>query len=235
MKNLSFLLLVFWGVGVKAQWVSIPDTNFGTWLNTSYPGCMQGSNAIGWQMDTSCPAVMWDVPVHCNNQNIYDLTGIQYFDNLGVLNCSHNQLNSLPTLPSGLIWLSCNNNQLSSLPSLPPGLILLDCSGNLPLGVIPELPDSLDYFDCSNNSNLNCLPRLNKVIEFYFTGTSISCLPNYPQSNQFSNPALGSVPLCNLSNNIHGCPVFIPLDPIRNPRPPLQLPPNLHHQIPPRH
>src|SRR5688500_14626514 len=87
----------------KAQWVSIPDTNFGTWLNTNgYSACLQGNNSVGWQMDTTCPDVVNETVVNCVNKNIGDLTGIQYFDELIVLLCGQNDLTDLPSLPSDL-------------------------------------------------------------------------------------------------------------------------------------
>ncbi len=328
----------------KAQWVSIPDSNFGTWLDTNgYTSCMQGSNALGWQMDTTCSAIVNAANVNCGYRGIRDLTGIQYFDNLKVLICSYNhldsvpllpytlqtlncsanqlsilpalsnsltvldcsvnllnsltdlpdsltsltcynnqlnslpalpnllfylqcsvnlfdslptlpnsltyldctgnQLSSLPTLPNSLTFLGCNGNQLSSLPSLPDSLTLLSCYNNqlsslpilpnllmnlncednqlsslpiLPnsltqlrcggnqLSGLPELPDSLFFFECTNNLNLLCLPQLKKISEFYFYSTSITCLPNYPESNSLSNPSLNTVPLCSFFNP-NGC------------------------------
>ena len=390
-----------------AQWVSIPDDNFGTWLNSNgYSACMQGNNTIGWQMDTTCNAVISAGEVNCSFQQIIDLTGIQYFDNLDTLDCEANQLNilpplpnsltflwcgscqlsalptlpnylrqlscfnnqltSLPTLPNSLTYLSCRsnpltslptlpnaltylecrnsllssisslpvsltyldcyNNLLVSLPALPNSLIYLDCSFNqlssLPLlpnsldyldcfhnqlsilptlsasltslscgynqlislpalpnsltdfgcdrnqlsslpalpnslkllncynnqlsslptlpnslttlfcGInqlsslpalpnsltslecydnqlnsVPELPDSLSYFNCIDNPNLFCLPRLKKIKSFYFSDSSITCLPNYPQSNTYSYPALDTIPLCDLFN-ANGCAAY---------------------------
>jgi hypothetical protein len=48
--SLFFALSFFIG---KAQWVNIPDTNFGNWLVQYYPSnCVQGNPQIGFQMDT---------------------------------------------------------------------------------------------------------------------------------------------------------------------------------------
>ncbi len=223
----SFLILHFTFLISSAQWVSIPDTNFGTWLNTNgYSACMQGNNTTGWQMDTSCPAVVGATLIDCDNSNITDLTGIQYFNNLTVFACSYNQLTWLPVLPESLDWLRCSYNQLTSLPSLPGSLTGLNCYSNLltslpalpgsltwlscgvnQLNSIPELPDLLSDFHCENNPNLYCLPIL-KIIEYFsFDSTVITCLPNYPQGNISSNPPLSSVPVCGLFN-ANGCSVY---------------------------
>lgn len=78
-----FAVLVFAFSFSNAQWVNIPDANFRTWLSANgYASCMSGT-----MMDTTCSAVVNATSVDCNTLSIYDLTGIQYFDNLQFLNC----------------------------------------------------------------------------------------------------------------------------------------------------
>jgi hypothetical protein len=108
---LTFLISGFSFFVAQGQWVSIPDTNFGWWVNYYVSNtCMQGNNQVGWQLDTTCPYVVNATSVYCNNYNvgrwIHDLTGIQYFDNLVSLDCSdnHNPI-IFPSLPSGIIIL----------------------------------------------------------------------------------------------------------------------------------
>src|ERR1041385_820567 len=82
---------------LHAQWVSIPDTSFGKWLSThGYNSCLQGNSITGWQMDTTCPAVINSTSVSCYNIGIRNLSGIQYFDKLKNLVCRSNLLTSLP-------------------------------------------------------------------------------------------------------------------------------------------
>jgi hypothetical protein len=89
---------------VKAQWVNIPDTNFGTWLyNYHYFACMQGNNAIGWQMDTFCNAVVSTEELNCSGNGLVNLEGLQYFRNLSKLNCAYNAVVSLPLLSNRLL------------------------------------------------------------------------------------------------------------------------------------
>ncbi len=163
----------------KAQWVSIPDANFGTWLNFyGYSQCLQGNSMVGWQLDTTCNTVINTTGLYCVQQGIQDLTGIEYFDNLDTLRCNGNQLSTLPvlpiglkkldfgsnyfttlpTLPNGLKYLECFDNYLTTLSNLPTGLISLSC-GNNPLITLPTLPDSLTYLECYN-TQLIVMPSL---------------------------------------------------------------------------
>jgi hypothetical protein len=145
---------------------------------------------------------------------------------LTTLFCGVNQLDSLPALPQSLTRLYCNNNLLTSLPSLPDSLQRFYCFGNLltslpalpaslswidcsynQLSFLPTLPDSLHSFSCRVNTGLYCFPQLNKIIYFSFDSTGIICLPDYPQDNVSSVPALNSVSVCGLTNP-HGCPTY---------------------------
>jgi hypothetical protein len=74
------------------------------------------------------------------------------------IDCSRNNLFSLPKLPNSLEILWCYNNYLSSLPKLPNSLIQLHCYNNK-LSSLPELPNSLRQIYSSHN-NLSCLPEL---------------------------------------------------------------------------
>ncbi|MBL0054328.1 MAG: hypothetical protein IPP29_24040 [Bacteroidetes bacterium] len=86
----------------QAQYVTIPDTNFVTWLNANgYASCMNGN-----MIDTTCGAVVNATSVDCNGAGtpkIMDLTGIQFFDNLQDLDCSEYYQALPPNLPNALI------------------------------------------------------------------------------------------------------------------------------------
>jgi uncharacterized repeat protein (TIGR01451 family) len=164
----------------KAQWVSIPDTNFGKWLNThSFSVCLQGNSVTGWQMDTTCPAVVSATNVVCNASGIRDIEGIQYFDNLQNLYCTDNQLTGFPPLPPSLKNLLCYRNQISSLPALPSGLTSLDCSQNQ-LTVLPSLPSGVSNMNCASNQ-LSSLPALpNNLGQLLCFDNLLSSLPVLP-------------------------------------------------------
>ena len=230
------LFLCFCSVGsVKAQWVSIPDTNFGTWLNTNgYSTCLQGNNSVGWQMDTSCPVVVNATSIDCGNKDIHDIEGVQYFKNIWSLYCDYNQLDSLPPLPVGLTTLICTANFLTNLPPLPLGLTYLSCSSNqltslptLPpvlhdllcdynqLSNLPPLPNSLVWLDCFNNqlSSLPVLPNgLIRLACYYNQLVYLPALPNGLIYLHCHNNLLTSLPelpdsldYCMIKNNPITC------------------------------
>ncbi len=198
MKKQLLTLLFFigaWFCG-SAQWVSIPDTNFVYFLQTNFPNCMNGN-----LMDTTCYEVVNTTSMSCFNSQLYDLTGIQYFDNLQFLDCSGNHLDSLPLLPNSLTELFCRDNLLSSLPILSDSMTRLDCSLNQ-FAILPSLPSSLKELDCGNNqitslpslpssltsllcynSFLTSLPSLpNSITTIYCEGNYLSSLPTLPTS-----------------------------------------------------
>ncbi|MBK7966793.1 MAG: hypothetical protein IPK10_17085 [Bacteroidetes bacterium] len=58
----------------KAQFVTIPDTNFVNWLNNNgYSSCL-----INNQLDTTCNAVVTTKNIYMFNVGISDLTGIVF-------------------------------------------------------------------------------------------------------------------------------------------------------------
>src|SRR6188472_667465 len=128
---------------LKAQWVTIPDSNFVNWLNTNgYASCMNGN-----LMDTTCNFITNAVKVNCYYSNIQSLQGIQYFDNLDTLKCDFNDLINLPILPGGLTYLNCQGNNLTNLSQLPGTLKMLACDLNN-ISVLPVLPASLENLGC---------------------------------------------------------------------------------------
>ena len=65
------------------------------------------------------------------------------------LDCSRNQIISIPKLPNSLKFLRCYNNQLTSLPDLPNSLEFLYCYGNKLIS-LPKFPISLNQIDIGN-------------------------------------------------------------------------------------
>ncbi len=180
-RFLLALFIVVGSLGLKAQWVSIPDSNFGTWLNANgYSACLLGNNTVGWQMDTTCNAVVTTTSVYCSHGSIASIEGIQYFDNLHTLDCSNNYLTVLPTLQNTLSYLYCHQNQLTILPFLPNALIFLYCDHNQ-LTSLPNLPSSLLVLGCGNNP-LNNLPALPNLADLSCSSNQLSSLPTLPNS-----------------------------------------------------
>src|SRR5437016_5153900 len=95
------LLLLFTSflffTNAKAQFVTIPDAKFVTWLQANVPSAM-----VGNQMDTTSVAVTLRTSINVVNLGIADLAGVQYFDSLKFLDCYTNLLINFPTLPNSL-------------------------------------------------------------------------------------------------------------------------------------
>jgi uncharacterized repeat protein (TIGR01451 family) len=170
----TFIIFCLQLLPAKAQWVTIPDANFVNYLTQNYPSCMNGN-----MMDVNCPQIVYASTLFVENSNISSLAGLEYFINLTDIDCSHNQLTSLPNLPSTLITLNCSFNQLTILPQVPDlmfGFFInnnnITCLSNLP-------DDSLNttLFDMSNNP-ITCVPNQT----YYSLGLPL-CVDNDPVNN----------------------------------------------------
>lgn len=167
-KLFTLFALALCLTNLKAQFVTIPDANFVTWLQANVPSAMNGN-----QMDTTNLAVTTRTNVNVRLQYISNLTGIKFFKSLKKLNCSFNTLSNLPTLPNTLTFLDCSQNgfatppltpnsvdsliifgctSLSNLNNLQNSLKYLDCSYCTSITNLGTLPSSIEYLDCSNNS-----------------------------------------------------------------------------------
>ncbi len=176
-KILLSLDFCFALMSARAQYVTIPDTNFVNWLNANgFSGCMMGN-----QMDTTCSAVVSVTFLNISNANIQDFTGISYFDSVKVFFCYSNLMTSFPNLPSQLNELYCSNNNLTSLPNLPPQLKVLYCSSNN-LTSLPMLPSQLQALICDVN-RLSSLPTLPPNLTALWTSFNpLDSLPILPAS-----------------------------------------------------
>jgi len=216
MKKIYFSLLLIISCAIfnncKAQYVTIPDTAFVSWLhNNGYAACMNGN-----QLDTACNTVLNATSVTCSAVPIRDLTGIRYFKNLSLLdcsndslyqipalppiltqlNCNYNNLDSLPVLPSTLNSLSCMFNNLTNLPGLPAGFIYLNCVHNQ-LTILPALPPTLSYLGCDIN-RITGLPALPTPLYWLSCGsnllTSIPTIPPHVKYFDCSENQLATLP-----------------------------------------
>lgn len=194
-RLLAFALLLS-TFTVKAQYVTIPDANFVTWLSThGYSQCLNGN-----QLDTTCNAVVTATTIDCSGSNISNVDGVQYFDALEIFSCADNSLTSINNLPQSLLYLEAMNNQISSIASLPESMINLGLMANnlsalpepLPANlielnvygnqftVLPALPDNLQKLNCYYNQ-LTELPALPQSLEWLTCGESpITVLPAFP-------------------------------------------------------
>jgi Leucine-rich repeat (LRR) protein len=120
-----------------------------------------------------------------------ELLNLDNYDEIINLDCSKNNLSTLPKLPDSLTELDCSFNNLSILPELPKFLKKIDCSYNN-LSILPKLSNSLIEIDSSYN-NLYTLPKLsNNLIELFCNNNNLLFLPYLPDSLEhlicYSNP-----------------------------------------------
>jgi hypothetical protein len=118
----------------------------------------EGGPTNGWILNADAEAVTGTLDV--NSSNISDLTGIEAFTSLSVLDCHSNMLTSLDlTQNTGLTLLYCFGNQLTSLDlSLNTALNNLRCYSNqlTELDIRNGNNNNFTYFDATNNS-LTCI------------------------------------------------------------------------------
>lgn len=181
-KLLLFYCLFLMLGSARAQYVAIPDVNFGDWLHSNgFSSCLTGNAVSGYNLDTTNTLVINATTVDCHYSNIHDLTGIQYFKNLISLYCYQDSLSSLPPLPATLHTLSFSQNQLTSLSPLPTSLTYLDCSYNQLPG-LASLPASLTYLNCCSNP-FTSLPPLPASLTFLACQNDrLTSLPTLPLS-----------------------------------------------------
>jgi Leucine-rich repeat (LRR) protein len=166
---LSFFCLL---TAVHAQ--NIPNANFAAAIRATCSLCIDAGNNL-------LPPATTLSTLNVSNRTISDLTGIGGFTTLTTLDCSQNQLTSLPALPPSLRSLNANYNNLTTLPSLPSGLTNLSLLSNQLTSLPASLPSGLITFNCYYNNAISTLPNLpNSLQNLYCGGTAISTLPNLP-------------------------------------------------------
>ncbi|MCW3127266.1 MAG: hypothetical protein JWO03_2924 [Bacteroidetes bacterium] len=204
----------------RAQYVAIPDTNFGNWLyNNGYAPALTGNSVSGWQLNGSDPSVRNATMIDCHYSNIHDLEGIGAFINVKYVNCSQNYLTTIPYLPYYLdsfncefnqissfntsFWpvylqvIRCNLNNLHSMLPFPTDLRELYCQDNPALHSLPSLPSTLTILNCSYDS-LTAVPVLPASIRVLNCNsnqlTSLPAMPNELAELYCSFNPLGSLP-----------------------------------------
>ncbi|MFY0643479.1 MAG: T9SS type A sorting domain-containing protein [Bacteroidia bacterium] len=175
---LLFTLLSLSSLFSNAQFVTIPDSNFVSYLQSTFPSAMNGN-----QMDTTDKAITTAIFLDCSSLGITNLYGVEFFDTLWSLQCADNQLTSLPNLPSLLGRLYCYNNKLTTLSNLPVWLEALFCNNN-GITQLPDLPIYLRWLICDNNQ-LTSLPALpTTLIELRCDWNLLTSIPSLPSSIQ---------------------------------------------------
>jgi gliding motility-associated-like protein len=175
-RIIYFILFACFKQVIGQTYVTIPDANFVSYLQSTIPAAMNGN-----QMDTSNTLVKTTTGINVNGMSISNLYGIQYFKALTYLICAGNSLINLPALPDSLTYLECNNNQLTSLPALPNSFKNLNCYNNQ-LTSLPTLPSKIQTLWCSGNQ-LTSLPALpNALGDVRCSYNQLTSLPTLPTS-----------------------------------------------------
>ncbi len=183
-------LLLITGIS-RAQFVTIPDPNFVSFLQSLYPMCMSGSD-----MDTTCSNITLEVDVDVSFAFISDLEGIQYFDSLKFLTCNNNTLTGLPSLLAPLMGLSCSNNSITSLPALPSTLTALYINNN-PITTFPALPLGLLTFHADYCPSI-VVPTFGPLLnDCSLRGCDLTAIPVLPSN--LNALYIGDNPLASLA------------------------------------
>lgn len=143
MKNLSLILLILLAVKINAQVVNIPDATFKKYLvenksiNSNNDTEIQVSEALA---TSAIQVIGWN-----KSEKISDLTGIEAFENLTLLNCPYNKLTSIDVSKNlKLENLTCHNNLISGI----------DLSKNINLKRLEISSNKLTSLSLKNNINL---------------------------------------------------------------------------------
>ena len=155
--------------------INFPDANFRSWIKEN----------IGNGDDVLSPKeILNTTKIDVELEEIKDLTGIEYFTSLTVLDCNYNQLTSLDVSQNtALTDLRCNGNQLTSLDvSQNTALTSLDCSYNQLTSLDMSKNTLLTYLSCSENHSLTSLDVSQNTAL-----TSLECGSNQLTSLDVSN------------------------------------------------
>lgn len=175
MKKVLFILFACGVLSIAhSQIVSIPDANFKNYLlnhpgiNTNSDNEIQLSEALNFTDSIFCPGMQ-----------IYDLTGIEAFENITFLSCVNNQLEGLDVSHNtALQGLICAMNHISSLDvSANTNLRNLRCSINPIQSLDISNNPNLEYLYCeSNGLSLLDVSQNPALIELYCTSNAIQTL-----------------------------------------------------------
>lgn len=193
MKHIYFLAFLIISIPQsQAQtYVTIPDTNFVSWLQANVPSAMNGN-----QMDITNPDVTSLTTMDVSDLAITDISGVEYFSSLTMLNCDSNQLAGIFAFPDSLETLYCSYNQILSFGPIPASLRMLICNNNN-LTALPLLPDSLRILYVTSNqiANITSLPLMLDRLNCSGNGmNSISSLPANLNTLICSNNNLNNLP-----------------------------------------
>ena len=219
--TLSILIIISLSTLTRAQTTAIPDSNFEQALiDLGYDFGGHDGTVITANIDT-----VTYLPIY--SLSISDLTGIEAFTALTVLNCGDNQLTSINmTQNTALTHLYCGNNQLTSIDvtqnialthldfyinqltsidvSQNTALLVLDCGSNQLTSLDVTQNPALIRLRCPNNQ-LTSLYTQNTALNYLWchfnqlTCLNVSQNTNLLQLFANDNPNLTCIEVANVS------------------------------------
>ncbi len=204
-KNL--LAFVFLGFGIStvhAQYVNIPNATFKNWVLSHVSHPTSTTNI------TPAEAAAYSGTVMIGGNNITDLTGINAFTHITLLNCSANALTTLNVSGcTSLDTLTCTFNSLTSLTVTGcPALTAIYCSDNTITSLNVSSNPLLQYLYCYNNEitslNLSSNPMLGYFECYNNLLTSLNVQNGHNNLisifDATSNPSLSCIKVDNVAN-----------------------------------
>jgi hypothetical protein len=175
-----FIITILLSSSVLHAQSLVTDLNFQNWLSNNFPDAVLIIDD-DFYIDGTYESIQQTEYVYLGFQDISDLTGIEAFSNLTILDCSYNQIVSLGDLPLSLEELICNDNNLTSISQIPSNVWILNCTNNF-LQTLPMLPEGLELLNCRNNALIE-LPELPMMLKALFCEKNyLTQLPQLPSS-----------------------------------------------------
>jgi internalin A len=175
------LVILFQGtIGITQ--VVIPDPNFRQFLVTNFPTAMNPDQTLN---PATAPGITG--PFKCYNQNISNLSGIEYFTGITTLEVKYNPgLTSLPNISTltNITILGVDSNGLTSLPNLSSlvNLQILSFHHNQ-VTTVPSLAGLNQITSLLvQNNELTTLPDLSSqvnLLEIYCSDNPLTSLPSF--------------------------------------------------------
>lgn len=184
MKSLKSILL-FLALAVtphtsNAQIVTIPDAGFVSFLNDNYSAAMSGN-----QLNTSYGIITFETSLTIpSSYGIIDLTGLEHFENLLILNIANNTLlSSMPPLPNTLYSFDRSNTPNLPMESMLPATLeihIMNNCGTIPIGDLPPFHEGLKQL-LMENIGLDTLPALPlSLVTLHAGGNNFTSLGSFP-------------------------------------------------------
>jgi len=196
MKKMYFSFFLFFSflAATRAQYVTIPDVHFRTYLQTTYPASFNGAGLLDTTSAEILSVTKFNIP---SIPLLHDLDGIQYFKSLDTLIYTNGPLWYLSKLPPDLKYLDFSFTGVTTLPEFPASLKFLKFNNTAAISQFTSLPPALEYLYCSqsNRVSLPTLPLTLKELDVSMQG--ISVLPALPASLENLNAEacwLSSIP-----------------------------------------